>query len=151
MPTAEDIDYLATLRRLANGLPVFFYVNVAPDDLIGLYQKAEIYWHGTGLGADLEQEPEKAEHFGISLVEAMSAACVVFAYGSGGPCEIITDGVDGFLYSSIEILAKRTQQLIAESECSREAIGRAAGRRAADFSTSRFNSHVRRLADASAP
>jgi GT2 family glycosyltransferase/glycosyltransferase involved in cell wall biosynthesis len=149
MPTAEDIEYLATLRRLASGLPVFFHVNVAPEDLVGLYQKAEIYWHGTGLGADLEREPEKAEHFGISLVEAMSAACVVFAYGSGGPREIITDGVDGFLYSSTEILAKRTHKLIHESGFSREAIGRAASRRAADFSTSRFNSHVRRLADAS--
>jgi GT2 family glycosyltransferase/glycosyltransferase involved in cell wall biosynthesis len=149
MPTAEDIDYLATLRRLATGLPVFFHINVAPGDLIGLYQRAEIYWHGTGLGADLEREPEKAEHFGISLVEAMSAACVVFAYDSGGPREIITDGVNGFLYSSTELLAKRTYQLITESEFSREAIGCAAGRRAADFSTSRFNSHVRRLADAS--
>ncbi|WP_159014054.1 glycosyltransferase [Acidisoma sp. S159] len=149
MPTMEDIDYLAKLRRLANGLPVFFHVNVTPEDLVGLYQKAEIYWHGTGLGADLEREPEKAEHFGISLVEAMSAACVVFAYDSGGPREIITDGVDGFLYSSIESLAKQTHRLIRENESFRKAIGRAAGHRAADFSTSRFSSHVRRLADAS--
>jgi glycosyltransferase involved in cell wall biosynthesis len=119
MPAEEDIEFLALLRRRASGLPVFFHVDVAPVDLAGLYQEAEIYWHGTGLGADLEQAPEKAEHFGISLVEAMSAGCVVFAYGSGGPREIITDNVDGFLYGSTDGLARRTHRRLTEGECQR--------------------------------
>jgi GT2 family glycosyltransferase/glycosyltransferase involved in cell wall biosynthesis len=144
MPTAESIEYLELLRRHANGLRVFFHVNVALENLAALYQEAEIYWHGTGLGTDLEQEPEKAEHFGISLVEAMSAGCIAFAHSSGGPREIITDGVDGFLYSSTEDLAQRTHRLLSE-EGQRQTVSRAAERRAADFSISRFNSHVRGL------
>jgi glycosyltransferase involved in cell wall biosynthesis/GT2 family glycosyltransferase len=149
MPTAENIEYLALLRRHANGLRVFFHVNVAPENLAALYQEAEIYWHGTGLGTDLEQEPEKAEHFGISLVEAMSAGCIVFAHSSGGPREIITEGVDGFLYSSTEDLAQRTHRLLSEEGNRRQAVRRAAERRAADFSISRFNSQVRGLLDIS--
>ena len=117
-------------------------------DLAGLYQEAEIYWHGTGLGTDLEQEPEKAEHFGISLVEAMSAGCVVFAYGSGGPREIITDGVDGFLYSSTEDLGAADAPAAhrrANSSGRRSAAPRAAGPPTSP--SSRFNSQVRGLAD----
>lgn len=38
------------------------------------------------------------EPFGNVVVEGMAAGCIVVAAAAGGPAEVITDGVDGFLY-----------------------------------------------------
>lgn len=106
---------------------------------MGLYRDAAVYWHGTGLEADLDCQPEEAEHFGITIVEAMSAQCVPLAFNAGGPREFITHGVNGFLYGSREELAEMTCQLFAEEfAIQRRAIGRAAGQREAQFSVGNF-------------
>ena len=100
MPDPQHMDYVGRLQELAVGLPVVFHVNASPHLLDSLYQEATIYWHGTGLQEDLKKSPELAEHFGIAIVEAMSAGCVAFALNAGGAPEIITDGVDGCLYQT---------------------------------------------------
>jgi glycosyltransferase involved in cell wall biosynthesis len=105
-----------------------------------------VYWHGTGIGADLVSAPEKAEHFGISLVEAMSAEAVPFALTAGGPREIIVHGDDGFLYETPEQLAELTLDLLSPSSRDRlVTLGRAAGRRAGDFSREEFGKRVNDL------
>lgn len=43
------------------------------------------------------------ELFGISLIESMASGCVPLATDHSGPCEIITDGKDGFLCHEGEI------------------------------------------------
>jgi glycosyltransferase involved in cell wall biosynthesis len=54
-----------------------------------LLSQAKIYLHGM-----------VGEHFGISVVEAMSAGCIPVVHNSGGPKEII--GNYGFLYNNSE-------------------------------------------------
>jgi glycosyltransferase involved in cell wall biosynthesis len=76
-----------------------------------LYQAAAVYWHATGYGSDVQQQPAKQEHFGISTVEAMSAGAVPVVYSSGGQQEIVTDGVDGFLWNDVERLMSMTREL----------------------------------------
>jgi glycosyltransferase involved in cell wall biosynthesis len=99
--------------RRANGLAVKFYPN-APRSLIGrLYRQSTCYWHGAGLGADPETEPEKFEHFGISVVEAMAAGCLPLVYAYGGPAEIVTSGHDGWVYKTPGELIEHTSQLRA--------------------------------------
>ncbi len=142
MPGAEHMDHLGALREMAAGLPVHFHVN-APPALIGrLYADAAVYWHAAGLGAALAQTPQDAEHFGISVVEAMSAGCAVAAFNAGGPREIVTNGVDGFLYDTDQALLEVTRRLLADAPL-RERIGGAAVLRAGAFSPEAFGRRVR--------
>ena len=139
LPSAEHMDYLSHLREIAAGLPIIFHVNPPPDELFGLYRDAAVYWHGAGLEVDLDRQPEEAEHFGITIVEAMSAQCVPLAFNAGGPREFITHGVDGFLYGSREELAAITRQLFSDEwSARRKAIGQAASERATEFSLGNF-------------
>jgi GT2 family glycosyltransferase/glycosyltransferase involved in cell wall biosynthesis/SAM-dependent methyltransferase len=144
MARPEDIDYLDRLRAMATGLPVVLHVNCSAAELASLYRDAAIYWHGTGLGADLAQHPEHAEHFGISVVEAMSAECVALAFDAGGPREIITDGVDGFLYATTAELVAHTLDVLSPHDADRRVrIAKAAGLRAAAFADHRFIDRTR--------
>jgi glycosyltransferase involved in cell wall biosynthesis len=144
MPDPQHMDYLTRLQDMACDLPVVFHVNASSQTLEALYQRAAFYWHGTGLREDLEQCPELAEHFGIAIVEAMSAGCVAFALKAGGAPEIITDWVDGCLYDTTQSLVERTLALLHDP-ARREAIGAQARRRAADFAVEQFTRAAHRL------
>jgi glycosyltransferase involved in cell wall biosynthesis len=148
VPTAQQMDYLVELMALAQGFPIHFHVSPSPEELHKLYRDAAAYWHGTGIGADLIANPEKAEHFGISLVEAMSAQVVPFALNSGGPREIITPGKTGFLYDTADELASLTLDLFeSRSYELGKQVGRAAGRRAVEFSRENFGRRINDLID----
>jgi glycosyltransferase involved in cell wall biosynthesis len=137
MPDSANMDYLASLKDMAAGLPVAFHVNATPHTLEQLYRDATVYWHGTGLQNNLQKSPELAEHFGIAIVEAMSAGCVAFALNAGGAPEIITDDVDGYLYDTVDTLVTRTLKLLRDP-LRQEAIGQQARERAAQFAPHEF-------------
>ena len=132
------MSYLADLMVEAEGSPIYFHVNAAPVDLDALYASADIYWHATGLGANLVAEPWAAEHFGISIVEAMSAGAIPFALASGGAREIITSGIDGFLYRTQNDLLEQTAALLTKTDAERAQMSRAAAGRAQIFSSDVF-------------
>ena len=145
-PGGEHMDYLASLIASADGYPISFHVNCSPDKLRDLYRKSFVYWHGTGIGADLALEPERAEHFGISIVEAMSAQAIPFALNSGGPREIIDNGETGFLFDSVETMTQLTLEIFSKAERSRaEQIMAAAERRAGDFTVENFEHDIEAL------
>ena len=147
-PENEHQDYLTSLRASAENYPIRFHVNCSAGQLAELYREASIYWHGTGLGAELSEDPEKAEHFGISIVEAMSAGAIPFALNSGGPREIIENGVTGYLYDSIDALKELTIETLAADGCERvERMRREARLRALNFSVERFRLNFRALLD----
>jgi len=95
---APDRPYLDAVRAASEGLPVRLWVDASRETVAERVSRAAIAWQATGWGADPETEPERFEHFGIALVEAMSAGAVPVALGVGGPREIVTDGVDGVLW-----------------------------------------------------
>ena len=61
------------------------------------------------------------ESFGMTLIEAMAHKTPVIATASGGPVEIIEDGVDGFLINrgDADTLAARMEQLLSDPELAR--------------------------------
>lgn len=143
MPEPMHMNYLNELMRMAEGKAITFHVNASQETLTELYRDAAVYWHATGLGADLAREPFLAEHFGISLVEAMSAECVPLAFNAGGPREIIDHGVNGYLYGSIEELVALTQDVLRPgNKSARKAMGQAAGQRARGFAPDVFARRV---------
>ncbi len=111
-----DQKYLAGLQEKAKGFPIEILVSPSNSVLASLYEKASIYWHAAGYGEDLRKHPERAEHFGISTVEAMSAKAVPVVINAGGQKEIVKDAENGFLWDSIEELVKKTEILIKKKK-----------------------------------
>lgn len=141
---AANRDYALAVRRAAVGLPVEVHVN-APGSLVErLLGEASVYWHGAGYGEDEQRHPERFEHFGISVVEAMAAGAVPVVFGAAGPAEIVRDGVDGIHWRTLDELATATVALAAD-DAERRRLGAAAIERAADFSADVFAERLRAL------
>lgn len=111
-PGANHQAYADRIRDLASGLPVRIHLALDHAALATLFGRARIYWHATGYGADLRRSPDQAEHFGMSIVEAMSAGAVPVVFAEGGPAEIITPGQDGLVWRTPESLVEETLELI---------------------------------------
>lgn len=105
--------YLDTLRADAEGIPVRFFVNAPYTQLRMLYDRAMIFWHAAGYGVDEVRDPHRTEHFGMSTVEAMSAGCIPVVMNNGGQREIVTHGVNGFLWNTVEDFVSLTGTLCA--------------------------------------
>jgi len=146
-PEPEHRDYFAALVESAAGLPVHFHTNCSAETLQALYAQSLIYWHATGYGEDVERAPHLTEHFGISVVEAMSAGCIPIVFAAGGPVEVVTDGVTGFHFRTLDELCARTQTLIEDTPA--EALATLAGAAtdaARSYDEATFKMKVRTLA-----
>jgi glycosyltransferase involved in cell wall biosynthesis len=106
---------LLDLQKRGENFPVELMVNLSFTELAHLYQKAKIYWHATGVDSDLIKYPEKAEHFGITTLEAMAAGAAPIVYGQGGQADIISENKDGFLWQTETDLINKTKLLISDT------------------------------------
>jgi glycosyltransferase involved in cell wall biosynthesis len=131
------------LRAMAKGSPVTIVVNPSWDELQRLYGQAQIYWHAAGYGEDLLTQPEKAEHFGITTAEAMSAGAVPVVFAGGGQLEIVTESC-GRVWSETAELVSITRTLIASNN-SRRVLAEQAMERAKDFSQEKFDYAVKTI------
>ena len=141
---AASRDYTLGVRRAAQGLPVEVFVNkprVVVEDTLAA---ASIYWHGTGFGENGVRHPERFEHFGIAVVEAMLAGCVPVVFGEAGPAEIVQHGVNGFHWHTLEELTEFTGLLMSDS-VKRRLMAEAAVTRGREFSLDRFRENVAAL------
>lgn len=111
---SEDMQFAKALQESAKGYAIEFAFNTPQARLENLYGQASIFWHATGYGRSAEA-PEKAEHFGMTTVEAMSWGCVPLAYQDGGQVDIIKPGF-GRLWQSPSQLAEQTEALIESSD-----------------------------------
>ena len=142
----DDAAYLSEVRHEADGLGVVFHVDASGSEVDGLYRRASIYWHATGLGEDLDADPVRAEHFGITTVEAMSAGAVPVVMAAGGQPAIVTDGVDGVLFCTEDELVAATLALVADPERRTEMASRAV-RSASRFGLDAFARRLSGLVD----
>jgi glycosyltransferase involved in cell wall biosynthesis len=111
----KDKQQFEEMKKNAAGFPIEFLVNKSNDELWDIYSRAKIYWHASGFGEDLEKNPEFAEHFGISTVEAMGAGVVPVVINAGGQREIVQDGINGFLWDTLEELIAKTLKLSGDN------------------------------------
>lgn len=139
----EDEEKFSKLKELAENFPIEFVVNTDRETLEEYYARAKMYWHASGFGEDLQKSPEKAEHFGIATVEAMSAGAVPVVIAAGGQAEIVTDGENGLTWSSIGEFIEKTVR-IANSEEEWTNLSKNARFRARDFSEERFAKEINR-------
>lgn len=110
----EDEKYFVKLKKRLKRVDIKFYKNADHATIMSLYSKAKIYWHASGYKEDLEKHPERAEHFGISTVEAMSHGAVPIVINAGGQPEIVKDNENGFLWESEDELIKKTHKVAVD-------------------------------------
>ena len=131
-------EFYLDIHARASGLPVYFHLNASPDKVRELYATSSYYWHGTGYGQSETLFPERMEHFGITVVEAMSAGAIPFVYVMGGPAEIVADGETGFHWKTLDGLVECQSRVLIMPEMETRALrlrGRVAARR---YDTSKF-------------
>lgn len=92
------------------------YKNTSHDQIDELYKKAKIYWHATGYGEDLQKNPELAEHFGISTVEAMSNGAIPVVFNAGGQQEIVKNKDNGYLWETQEEIISHTHKIAVDEK-----------------------------------
>lgn len=112
----EDMDKVKELKKLAKGYPIIILENPLNTMLWEQYTRAKIYWHAAGFGEDLKKHPERAEHFGISTVEAMGAGAVPVVINAGGQPEIVHEEENGFLWENIDELIEKTKRLMHDEK-----------------------------------
>jgi glycosyltransferase involved in cell wall biosynthesis len=113
-PDERSRTFIGSLRRSAAGLDVHFAFDQSPSALDELYRTSSIYWHAAGFGRPAWR-PERAEHFGMSTVEAMSRAVAPVVFPDGGQCEIVVPGV-GRTWRSVDDLVRVTDELANDAE-----------------------------------
>jgi glycosyltransferase involved in cell wall biosynthesis len=82
--------YFQRVVKLSKGLNVFLYPNATHKELMSLYSSSSVYWHASGLGQP-KSRPDRFEHFGITVVEAMFFGLVPIVFNVGGPAEVLQD------------------------------------------------------------
>lgn len=104
-------EFVDKLRQEAKTYPISIIENASFKKIKNLYSSAKVFWSAAGFGVDEEKHPEKTEHFGISVVEAMSAGAVPVIYAAGGHKEIVGKNKYGYLWGDKSDLETITEKL----------------------------------------
>lgn len=140
----EDKPKFEKLKENAKDYPIEFLINLNKADLHKAYSTSKIYWHASGYGENLDENPELAEHFGISTVEAMGAGVVPVVINAGGQKEIVENGEDGYLWDSLEDLINKTNSLVEDNKLW-EKISEKAIQKSRKFSGDRFCKEIKNI------
>lgn len=132
------------MKKSTENYPIEFLVNSSKETLWKKGSRAKIYWHATGFGENLEKNPQLAEHFGISTVEAMGVGAVPVVFNGGGQKEIVTDHRDGFLWNTKDELERFTLKLINDKNLL-SVMSKSAFQRSLDFDEKDFCIRVKEI------
>lgn len=141
--TEHDIEYVERIKKIIGSHPVFIHTNAKTEDIVSLYMKAKVFWHASGFGEDIEIEPDKAEHFGITTVEAMSYGVVPIVIRKGGQVEIVTENT-GYLWENEAECIEKTIKIIKDNTLRKE-LAKNAFERSRAFSVEAFFENNRKL------
>lgn len=108
---SDHVAYYNEVKNCLNGLNADLFPNAERHLLDRLYLEASIYVHATGMGRDKNKEPQKMEHFGIVVVEAIQSGCIPIVYHVGGPAELVRSLGIGYVFSSGGSLKARLEDL----------------------------------------
>ena len=132
----EEVEF-AKFEKMLNSSSIKIYKNASYKEINDLYKEAKIYWHAAGFGEDLDKHPERAEHFGISTVEAMASGSVPIVINAGGQKEIVKHNDNGYLWNTTSELIGYTHKIATDHEL-RKRISERAKETSDNFSKERF-------------
>lgn len=109
-------DWFEKLKESAKTYPIKIVESPHFNQLKELYGQAKIFWSAAGFEVDESKQPNKVEHFGITVVEAMAAGTVPVVNNAGGYKEIIDDSSNGFLWTKQDQLREITRRLAHDAK-----------------------------------
>lgn len=120
----ENIHYLEQIKKELEGLNFEIIINAEQEILYKYYKESYMYIHASGYGNDSENAPEKFEHFGITVVEAMIHGCYPIVYSIGGPKEILKKINIGSVFDTTDDLENVILRYTQKYEISNIELGR---------------------------
>lgn len=136
--------FVTKLEHISDGYPIEIVKSPDFSLLKDYYGKAKIFWSASGFGIDENKNPELVEHFGITVVEAMSAGAVPVVLAAGGHKEIIIDNINGLLWANTSVLRRNTINLINNPQKLHK-LADGSKKSAENFSETLFKEHVSSL------
>lgn len=136
--------FLKKLNKSKVGYPIEIIEGPDFKVLKDLYSRARIFWSAVGFGVDEKKNPEKVEHFGISLVEAMAGGAIPVVYRAGGYKEIVREKESGFFFTKPSQLLTITRKLIEDRKLERS-ISVKAKAAAQNFSNEKFENEILKI------
>jgi glycosyltransferase involved in cell wall biosynthesis len=120
-------------------LPINVKIYPATDTPWDFYSKADLL-------LNLSRVDKWLETFGMTIIEAMCFGVPSIGPSSGGPCEIIRHGIDGYLVDSRngEELYSIVERLILDREVLKK-MKLSAKRRAKEYAPSEFRKQIKEL------
>ena len=109
-------EYVQKLVKKSRSYPISILVSPSFDKIKELYSKAKIFWSAVGDSIDELSDPLKVEHFGMTVVEAMSTGVVPILPEKGGYKEIVKDSVNGIFWNGKEDLIRKTKKIISDEK-----------------------------------
>jgi glycosyltransferase involved in cell wall biosynthesis len=100
----QDNDYVNQLKESVVGFPVFFHENCSTEKRISILNQSALYISACGYENNEKEEPMLVEHYGISVVEAMSQGCIPVVIGKGGHKETVDHIINGYHWETKEEL-----------------------------------------------
>jgi len=140
----KDSEAFELFKKKYSSYPIRFLTNPSNSDLWDEYQSASIYWHASGFEENLKEHPDRAEHFGISTVEAMGAGAVPVVISLGGQKEIVIDNKNGRLWETVLELKQQTLELV-QDKVKLKILAEQGVRDAEIFSFAHFSSQINDL------
>jgi GT2 family glycosyltransferase/glycosyltransferase involved in cell wall biosynthesis len=101
--SSDDIKYFDKVKSFQSK-SIQIDSNITKIALEDFYKKSLFYIHAAGMDISPGFNPHQCEHFGITVIEAMSFGCIPIVYKFGGPAEIVNLSGIGYIYSSSEEL-----------------------------------------------
>ena len=132
------------IKRESVGYPIEVVEGPSFKKLVSLYGTAKIFWSAGGYRIDEDKEPQKVEHFGMTVVESMAAGAVPVVYKAGGHKEIISNTENGYLWSGYNELIEITKMLI-ENKKELATVSKAAMRKSQEYSYTEFKKSLKDL------
>ncbi len=110
-----DGPYRSELEQIFMGSPTHFVGYLQGDDLASAFASSDVFLF-----------PSRTETLGLVLLEAMAAGCPVVAANAGGIPDIVTDGINGFLFDpeAEEGLITATKMLLGQDNAELRARAR---------------------------
>jgi GT2 family glycosyltransferase/SAM-dependent methyltransferase len=108
----ECVAYFNEVQACLAGLSAEVLPDLERAKVDYLFGTACVYVHATGLLCDKKLEPEKFEHFGITVAEAANAGCLPVVLDVGGPYELLSSLGIGYSFSSFESLVDTLVKII---------------------------------------
>lgn len=132
-------EYVEELKDLAKGYPIHFLISASETEVTETLASSTIFWHMTGIDEPTKYEdPASLEHFGISVVEAMSFGCVPIVLNRGGTVEIVTDGETGYVAANADDYIKYSIEVLDKGEKELETLAVMISEASKKFSTQAF-------------